>query len=166
MNWLKQGGGDYQILRREALGLGLALEGGTLTEKGTGRRSETTEIEVEVGEGTMTIDVISIGGGMMIEITHLVDQNQGTDQVWALEERYVHLTLSSHLTTSRHSSPHPTDLHTRHLLHLSQQDYVLHLPVEPFPLVRARAPHHLGWVAVIPTDPIEMDRAYHRGIWG
>lgn len=88
MIWLKRGGGDYQILHREELGLGLALEEVTLTEKGTGRRSETTEIEVEVGEGTMMIDVISIGGGMMIGIIH-VDQNQGIDQVWVQEEKYV-----------------------------------------------------------------------------
>ena len=38
MIWPKRGGGDYQILHREALGSGLALEGVTLTEKGTGRR--------------------------------------------------------------------------------------------------------------------------------
>ena len=165
MIWPKRGGGDYQILLREALGLGPALEGVTLTEKGTGRRSETTEIEVEVGEGTMTIDVISMGGGMMIETTHLVGQNQGIDQVWALEERCVHLYLSfCQLTPSPHSNPHPTDPHTRHLPHLSQHDCVRHLPVGLFLLVRARARHHLGWVAVIPTDPTETDRAYHRGI--
>jgi len=103
----------------------------------------------------------------MIETTHLVGQNQGIDQVWALEERCVHLYLSfCQLTPSPHSNLHPTDPHTRHLPHLSQHDYVHHLPVEPFRLVRARAPLHLGWEAVIPTDPIGTDRAYPQGKWG
>ena len=112
----------------------------------------------------MTIDVILIDEETMIEITHLVDQNQGIDQVWALEKRYVHLAISSRLTPSPHSTPHPTDLYTHHLPHHYQHDYARRLPVELFLLVRARAPRHLGWEAVIPTDPIEMDRAYPQGI--
>jgi hypothetical protein len=156
MNWLKRERGDYHILLLEELGSGLVI--------GTGHHSEMTE--VEIGEGMMTIgiDVISIGDGMMIGVIHLVDLAQkGIGPVWVQEERYVVLLFCrSRLTRSPRSNPPLTDLHIHHRPHPSLHDYVLHLLAELFLLVRAH--HHPELEAVIPIDPIGMDRVYPRGI--